>query len=74
LIPFLHQHHTSVVSSSKQVYDQDITAAYLARFSMIAIAPSQTNPYYLALKNEPIPAGYQPINLPLAYYSLSLRS
>lgn len=72
LIPFLQD--TSIISSSKQIYDQDLTAAYLARFSMISVEPSQKQAYYLALKNEPIPPGYQPINLPLAYYSLSLRS
>lgn len=68
LIPFLQ--HTAIISSTKLIYDQSITAAYLARLSMIGLEKGQDQPYYLALKNDAAPHGYYPVKIPLAYYAL----
>ena len=71
LIPKLKQ--TAVVSASKTVFEQWISAAYFARFSMIGLEQSEQQTYYLALKNEPLPATYKPVRLGLHYYSLGIR-
>lgn len=71
LIPQLQQ--ASIVSTSKAVYEQWISAAYFSRYSMIALEQSERQKYYLALKNEPLPSSYHLVKLDLNYYTLGVR-
>lgn len=71
LIPYLQ--NIPRVSTSQALYEQWITAAYLARFSMIALEPGDKQSYYLALKNEALPSTYQALHLNLQSYILGIR-
>lgn len=63
----------AVLSTSKSIYYEWYTGAYLARESMISLSPERGHTYYLGLKNEPLPKHYHSLHLPLNYYQLAMH-
>ena len=61
----------SILSTSRDICYSYKPESYFERFAMVSLTLTPGQRYYLTTKDQPLPVGYEKINIPLSYFVLA---